>query len=95
MTFYPVLPTLALLLIAAALLAIRMAALYRLLLRTGVGRYRRVVIRWCGLTVAIILLLLTAFRPSFDKDRGSYSVGLNPAANFDPNLTCFSSSTGR
>lgn len=89
MTFYPVLPTVLLLVIAAVLLAIRMAALYRLLLRTGTGRYRRVAIRWSGLTVAVILLLLAALRPGFDNDRGSYSVDLNPSAKFDPNLNVF------
>lgn len=89
MSFYPVLPTALLLIIAAALLAIRMAALYRLLLRTGTGRYRRVAIRWSGLTAAVILLLLAAFRPGFDNDRGSYSVDLNPVAKFDPNLNVF------
>lgn len=89
MTFYPVLPAVLLLIIAAVLLAIRMVALYRLLLRTGTGRYRRVATRWSGLTVAVVLLLLAACRPGFDNDRGSYSLDLNPVAKFDPNLNVF------
>lgn len=89
MTFHPVLPAVSLLIIAAVLLLIRMVALYRLLLRTGTGRYRRVAMRWSGLTVAVILLLIAACRPGFDHDRGTYSVALNPAANVDPNLNVF------
>lgn len=89
MTFYPALPALTLLIIGAVLLAIRMVALYRLLLRTEPGRYRRVAMRWSGLTVAVILLLIAAGRPGFDHDRGSYSVDLNPVAKVDPNLNVF------
>lgn len=89
MTFYPVLPSLSLLIIAVILLVIRMVALYRLLVRTETGRYRQVAIRWGGLTVAVILLLLAASRPGFDNNLGSFSVDLNPVARVDPNLNVF------
>jgi Ca-activated chloride channel homolog len=89
MTFYPVLPAKLLLVIGAVLVLIRMVALYRVLLRTGAGRYRQVVVRWSGLTVAVILLVVAACRPGFDSDRASPSLDLNPAAVVDPNLNVF------
>lgn len=68
MTFEPVLPAAALITVAAVLTAIRMAALYRLLVRTGAGRYRRVVARWAALTAAGLLLILAAARPGVTRD---------------------------
>lgn len=68
MTFEPVLPAAALITLAAVLTAIRMAALYRLLVRTGAGRYRRVVARWAALTAAGLLLILAAARPGLTRD---------------------------
>ncbi|MBV8349146.1 MAG: VWA domain-containing protein [Mycolicibacterium sp.] len=63
MTFQPILPAAALISIAAVLIVIRMAALYRVLVRTGAGRYLRVVLRWCALTLAGLLLVVAAARP--------------------------------
>ncbi|MDP7707428.1 VWA domain-containing protein [Mycobacterium sp. TY815] len=68
MTFEPVLPAAALLTLAALLVVIRMAALYRVLVRTGKGRYRRVVARWAALTAAGLLLVLAAARPGLPVD---------------------------
>ena len=89
MTYYPVLPPVSLAIIGAILLVIRMFALYRLLIRTASGRYRQVVARWGGLTLAIILLLVAACRPGYDTDRAGPSVSLNPAVSADSNLNVF------
>lgn len=89
MTFYPVLPAVLLVIVGAALMAIRMVALYRLLTRTGSGRYRRVVARWSGLTLAVILLLVAACRPGYDIDRAGPTVELDPFSSADPNLNVF------
>jgi Ca-activated chloride channel homolog len=89
MTFAPVLPVEALVAIGALLALIRMIALYRVLLRTGSGRYRQVVLRWSGLTLAVILLLVAAARPGFDSDQASPSYDLNITAKPDPNLNVF------
>jgi hypothetical protein len=87
MTFHPVMPTVVLLMIAAVLMAVRMIALYRVLVRTGSGRYRSVVVRWSMLTVAVILLLIAASRPAFDTEQESSPVQSNAPA--DPNLNVF------
>jgi hypothetical protein len=70
MTFVPVFPAWAMLAIAAVLVAVRMFTLYRVLVRTGRGRYRGVVLRWAGLTMAVLLLLLAAARPGLTPERG-------------------------
>jgi Ca-activated chloride channel homolog len=66
MTFAPILPVVVLICIAAALVVVRMVALYRVLVRTGTGRYLRVVLRWSGLTAAGLLLVLAAARPGLE-----------------------------
>lgn len=63
MTFDPVLSAAALTAVALALIAIRMLALYRVLVRTASGGYRRVVLRWCGLTLAVMFVVAAAARP--------------------------------
>jgi hypothetical protein len=45
-----------------------MAALLRMLSRTGTGRYQRVLLRWGVLTVAGLLLVLAASRPGLPHD---------------------------
>jgi Ca-activated chloride channel homolog len=70
MTFDPILPVWALSTVAVILVAVRMAALYRVLVRTGPGRYRQVVLRWAGLTLAVLLLLVAAARPGLTPDKG-------------------------
>lgn len=66
MTFQPVLPVWLLVLIALLLIGVRMTALYRVLVRTGPGRYRPVVLRWSGLTLAVLLLVVAAARPGLE-----------------------------
>jgi Ca-activated chloride channel homolog len=63
MTFEPVLPVWLLITIGVVLIGIRMVALYRVLVRTGPGRYRTVVLRWSGLTLAVLMLVVAAARP--------------------------------
>jgi len=63
MTFQPIVSVAILIAIAAVLVVIRMVALYRVLVRTGTGRYLRVVLRWGALTAAGLLLVLAAARP--------------------------------
>lgn len=87
MSFHPVLPAAVLVVIAAVLMAVRMLALYRVLVRTGSGRYRPVVVRWTLLTVAVSLLLLAAARPTFDTEQQSAPV--DSGAPADPNLNVF------
>lgn len=67
MTFQPILPVAALIAVAVVLIVVRMAALYRVLVRTGTGRYLRVVLRWSGLTAAGLLLVLAAARPGLES----------------------------
>lgn len=89
MTIYPVVPVVWLLVIGVFLLAIRMIALYRLLVRTASGNYRHVVTRWAGLTLAVILLLVAACRPGYETNRAGPSANLNPTAAVDPNVNVF------
>jgi Ca-activated chloride channel family protein len=88
MTFEPVLPTWLLTALAVTLIGIRMAALYRVLVRTGPGRYRPVVLRWAGLTLAVLLLVVAAARPGLeaaDPDKGKQppSAAAAAAANLN------------
>ncbi len=86
MTAYPVLPPIAIVVLGAVLVTIRIVALYRLLLRTPAGRLRRVVLRWSAMTLVVISLLIAACRPGFDSDRA----GASPdAARADANLNVF------
>lgn len=66
MSFAPVLPVWLLAALAAVVVGVRLMTLYRLLVRTAPGRYRMVVLRWTGLTMAALLLVLAAFRPGLD-----------------------------
>lgn len=63
MTFLPVLPVLLLAVLAAVVVILRLVTLYRVLTHTAPGRYRPVVVRWAGLTTALLLLVLAAYRP--------------------------------
>lgn len=59
MTFQPVLHVVVLPVIAAALVALR-----ALTLRPALAAGRAAVLRWCGVTIAIALLLIAAARPT-------------------------------
>lgn len=65
-----------------------MAALYRVLVRTGTGRYRRVVLRWSALTAAGLLLVLAAARPGLPYDSAGQA-NTKPANNGSANANIF------
>ena len=67
MTFEPVIPAVILVAVAVVLIAIRLVALRRALRPTAAGRRARVVLRWSGLTAAVLLVLLAAARPSIQS----------------------------
>lgn len=83
MSFAPIFAPWAMLTIAAVLIGVRMFTLYRVLVRTGPGRYRAVVLRWSGLTLAVLLLLLAAARPYLapEKDQAPPPPQTQTAAN--------------
>ena len=62
MTFDPVLPAVVLAAIAATLLVLRALAL-RLATRSGATSGGRGILRWCGMTLAILAVLIAAARP--------------------------------
>ncbi len=62
MTFDPVLPAPALGAIAVALIALRLVALRRAS-RSGTASGWRGILRWCAMTLAVLLVLLAAARP--------------------------------
>jgi hypothetical protein len=64
MTFEPVLPPAALAVLAAAILLLRVLALRR----TTASRTRPAVWRWAGLTLAALLLVVSAARPVIEPD---------------------------
>jgi Ca-activated chloride channel homolog len=88
MTFQPITPVAVLVAIAVLLIGIRMAALYRVLVRTGLGRYLRVVLRWSALTVAGLLLVLAAARPGLPHDSGGHA-NTKPAKSGATNANVF------
>ncbi|MBV9088515.1 MAG: VWA domain-containing protein [Mycobacteriaceae bacterium] len=66
MTFEPVLPVAVLVITGVALLAIRAVTLPAALRHIGSRRYGR-LLRWSGLTAAVLLIVLAAARPSVGK----------------------------
>ena len=80
MTFQPVLPLLVLAALAAVIVGARVVALRRL---AAAGRTRAALWRWCGLTLAALLLLVAAARPVIGADeQGTVRV----AGDADPNV---------
>ncbi len=63
MTFQPVLPSALLLVIAVMLIVIRLITMYQLQ-STSAGRWATVW-RWCGLALAMLLVLIAGTRPGF------------------------------
>ncbi|MGZ4584029.1 MAG: VWA domain-containing protein [Mycobacterium sp.] len=89
MSAYPVLPGAWIVIISAVLVTIRIVALYRLLLRTGAGRIGHLLMRWTGMTLAVVLLVIAACRPGFDRDPAGLPHDLVPSARADVNLNVF------
>ncbi len=76
MTFQPVLPAVMLLVIALALIMIRLITSYQLQSSSGAGW--ATVWRWCGLTLAILLMLIAAMRPGL-AGTSQQAAGSTPA----------------
>lgn len=74
MTFQPVLPWPILAVVAVALVLARLVALRQVLLAAA-GRRTRAVLRWGGVTLAVLLVIAAATRPALrdDKIRGGTS----------------------
>ncbi|MEE6169551.1 MULTISPECIES: VWA domain-containing protein [unclassified Mycolicibacterium] len=89
MTFDPIVAPIALFGLGALLIVIRMVALYRVLVRTGTGQYRKVVLRWGGLTLAVLMLVFAAARPGFDLNDDQPAEQPKSASAVDPNLNVF------
>jgi hypothetical protein len=70
MTFQPVLPNVALLVVAVVVIALRLLTMRRLYATVG-GRWSTVW-RWSGLTLAVLLILIAAARPGVEHgERGA------------------------
>ncbi|MBV8788661.1 MAG: VWA domain-containing protein [Mycobacterium sp.] len=67
MTFQPVLPWAILAVVAGALALARAVALWRVLLSAG-SRRRRAVLRWTGVTLAVLLVIAAITRPALRDD---------------------------
>jgi Ca-activated chloride channel homolog len=78
MTFEPVLPAIVLIGIAVVLVATRAVTLRQALSHAGSGRYVR-LLRWSGLTAAVLLLLIAAARPVLGTTEPQ-SISSTPAA---------------
>lgn len=81
MTFQPVLPWAILAVVTGALTLARAVALWRMLLSAG-PRRARVVLRWSGVTLAVLLLIGAATRPIVIDE----TVGTTPVAGENLNV---------
>ena len=66
MTFQPVLPPVLLIVVAVVLIALRFISMRHL--HTSRGARWATVSRWCGLTLAVLLLLIGAARPGLEAN---------------------------
>lgn len=83
MTFQPMLPWPILAVVAGALVLARLVALRQVLLSAG-ARRGRTVLRWSGVTLAVLLVIAASTRPALrdDKARG----GTTPVAGANLNV---------
>lgn len=86
MTFQPVLPWAILAVVAGALALARLVALRQVLIAAGglPGRRSRAVLRWTGVTLAVLLLIAATTRPGFRDDENRK--GPTAAAGEDLNV---------
>lgn len=82
MTFQPVLPWAILAVVAGALVLARAVALWRVLLSAG-GRRRRAVLRWSGVTLAVLLVIAAITRPAFRDDENRRSTTVASGENLN------------
>lgn len=69
MSFAPVGSLTLIMVIGAVLIILRLFALYRIWAQPSSPRRRRAVLRWAGLTAAVLLILAAAARPGMDAGR--------------------------
>lgn len=80
MTFQPVLPWAILAVVAGALVLGRLVALRQLLWTNRTARRSRVVLRWSGVTLAVLLIIAATTRPALHDNeihRGTTAAGEN------------------
>lgn len=82
MTFQPLLPWPILAVVAGALALARLVALWRVLASAG-SRRRRAVLRWTGVTLAVLLLIIATTRPALLNDNRQDAT---PTAGADLNV---------
>ncbi|MCV7100756.1 VWA domain-containing protein [Mycobacterium palustre] len=77
MTFQPVLPWAILAVVAGALVLARLAALHLVVVVAGhrLGPRRRAVLRWGGVTLAVLLIIVATTRPSLHHDENHPTTG--------------------
>lgn len=81
MTFQPLLPWPILAVLTGALALARAVALWRVLVSAG-NRRRRAVMRWTGVTLAVLLLIIATTRPALLND-GRRDAISTPGANLN------------
>lgn len=81
MTFHPVLPWPILAVVAGALLLARLVALRQALL--SAGRRRRAALRWTGVTLAVLLLIVATTRPALLDDGNRQDATAAAGANLN------------
>lgn len=82
MTFQPVLPWAILAVVIAALVLARLVALWRVLLSAG-NRRVGAVLRWGGVTLAVLLLIAATTRPALRHDEGLRGATAAPGAGLN------------
>ncbi|SOX54915.1 hypothetical protein MAAFP003_3595 [Mycobacterium ahvazicum] len=82
MTYQPVLPWPILAVVAGALALARLVALWRVLQSAG-SRRLRAVLRWSGVTVAVLLLIAATTRPTIRDDQNRAGTTAAAGANLN------------
>lgn len=88
MTFAPVGSWSWLLAVGAVLVLLRVVALTRILAQARSVRRRRTLLRWTGLTFAVLCIVMAAARPGFDTGRDS-ALAVDSPASGSSNLNVF------
>ena len=81
MTFQPLLPWAILAVVAGALVLARLVALHQVVVVAGnrPGRRSRAVLRWSGVTLAVLLVIAATTRPAFRNDENRWGIRLRRA----------------
>lgn len=82
MTFQPLLPWAILAVVAGALVLARTVALWRVLVSAGLRR-RGAVLRWSGVSLTVLLLIVATTRPGFRHDENRQGTGAAAGENLN------------